>query len=110
MLPVQGWVQNLEFHDVGPGLSKVFDQIMGSEGDSDVSSYQSHGNVPILQPLLGLQAELGAELALAWGQLFARRLDVSRQAHIGQDRGQPLGDATSIPSELRCAIHTTTYR
>ena len=51
------------------------------------------------------QAELEAELALAWGQLYGRRLDISRQAHIGQDRGQALGDATSIPAELRFASY-----
>ena len=54
---------------------------------------------------LAVQAELEAELALAWGQLYGRRLDISRQVHIGQDRGHALGDATSIPAELRCVSY-----
>ena len=61
-----------------------------------------HRSGPWSTGFLAVQAELEAELALAWGQLYGRRLDISRQAHIGQDRGQALGDAISIPAELRC--------
>ena len=61
-----------------------------------------------------LQAELGAELAQAWGALYSRRLDVSRQQLLAADRSSSsssvsAGEATSVPDELKCASGLAPY-
>ena len=47
-----------------------------------------------------MQAELQAELAIGRGSLLCRRLDVSRQQLLAQDRAAMAGEATAVPEEL----------
>ena len=82
-------------------------QVLYSSPSCEPGSSQQHPDIANAAPIRSwheggpVQAALSAELAMAWGQVYCRRLDISRQLHIGQDRGKPLGNATSITAELR---------